>query len=547
MPNGLPLYTNIEILSMTDPGDVNHLISYLEPEYAADYAMKSILDSMEIKIPPLEHPRCQTVIIEKEYVDRDFASTYSRFYSHLFMDVPKRCIRVHFLSQPLGASDLIDLEEKDAYLGYTVVRPTKALPLGRTVISANVRDPNAEFVLTKAEYSVNLSGSRLKIEGAPFIQQDGRCAACASAALWMATNYLSRKYDLPTRSTVEITELAAGYDFTTSRLMPPHGLTVPQMMNALAAMGYSPQLYDHPYPKEAKRTIYSYVESRIPVILAISLQGGNHAVVAIGHTFRTPTDPELATIQVEGSGQVVTQYENSDWIPEFIIHDDQGGLYGRIRILKLEDYLLDDDDETVDTTKLPLPPGIKPAVSEVHCPIELEYPCLAPNPEHKQMANLYAIILPLPPGVSLLAEDARRKAFELLIFTNFLHNSPDLSNLVLRTYLTSSNEFKENLKRRPKMHEGLRAFYRGKPMSRHIWITEISTRELFDKERSDERLMFGEIIMDSAASPFTPGFITLHVPGYVMQMNPDDANFAPCLQKALQLPDDQPYPHEVRT
>jgi len=534
---------------MTDPDDFTRLISLLEPGYpAVDYAMKSILDSMEIKIPPLEHPRCQTVIIEKEYVDRDFASTYSRFYSHLFMDIHKRCIRVHFLSQPLGASDLIDLEGKsDAYLGYTVVRPTKALPLGRTVISANVRDPNAEFVLTKTEYSVNLSGSRLKIEGAPFIQQDGRCAACASAALWMATSYLSRKYDLPPKSTVEITELAAGYDFTTSRLMPPRGLTVPQMMSALSAMGYSPQLYDHPYPKEAKQTIYSYVESRIPVILAISLQYGNHAVVAIGNTFRTPTKPELAIIQVEDSEQVITQYENSDWIPEFIIHDDQGGLYGRTHIMKWEDYVLDDDDKTIDTTKLPLPPGIEPTVSEVHCPIKLEYPYLAPSLKQIQTANLFALIVPLPPGVSLLAEDARRKARELLILTNFLYNSPDLSNLVLRTYLTSSNEFKEKLKHKPQMHERLRAFYRGKPMSRHIWITEISTRELFDKERSDERLMLGEIIMDSAASPLTPSFITLHVPGYVMQMNPEDTKFVPCLQTALQLPGDQPYPHEVRT
>jgi len=97
------------------------------------------------------------------------------------------------------------------------------------------------------------------------------------------------------------------------------------------------------------------------------------------------------------------------------------------------------------------------------------------------------------------------------------------------------------------MPEWLRLFYRGKPMPRHIWVTEISTRELFDKERSNERLMLGEIVMDSAASPFTPSFVTLHVPGYVMHMNPEHTDFVPSLQTALQLPDDQPYTHAVRT
>ena len=131
MANGFQLYPNIEILSMSDPNDVARLISYLNPEYGVDYAMQSILDCLEIRIPPLERPRCQTTVIEREYVDRDFASCYTRFYSHLFMDIQKRCIRAHFFSEPLGASDLADLEAKgSAYLGYTVLRPTKALPLG---------------------------------------------------------------------------------------------------------------------------------------------------------------------------------------------------------------------------------------------------------------------------------------------------------------------------------------------------------------------------------------------------------------------------------
>ena len=309
---------------------------------------------------------------------------------------------------------------------------------------------------------------------------------------------------------------------------------------------YSPQLYDHPYPKEAKQTIYSYIESRIPVMLAISLGQGHHAIVVVGHQFLSPEAPEVISTLVEGTPQQVTYYENTDWIPQFIMHDDQGGLYGRVRILNYEDYLLENDDQRIDTTKLPLPPGVEPTVSEVHCPIELEYPHLAPSPDQKVLENLFAIIVPLPPGVSLLAEDARRKAFELLVLTNDLYGSPNLSNLILRTYLIPSNEFKESLKARPEMHRWLRSFYRGKLMPRYIWMTEISSKELFNKKTSNERLMIGEVIMDSAASPYTPSFITLHVPGYLMHMDATDTDFVQPLQSVLALSEDKPYPHLAR-
>lgn len=550
MTDPYTLYSNLEILDMTKSDHVKRLQSYLEPEYGSTHAVQSILFNMLGCNLNGSASRCKTVIVENEYFDREFSSCYGRFYYHLFQNISKKCKRLHFFAEPVHQSDLLDLEGKDSYLGFVVLRPISATPIGRTVLTPQVKPKDEEFILTQTMYGVNLSGSRLFAKGMPFIQQDGRVAACASAALWMATDYLSAKYKIVGKSSIEITELATGYDFSKSRSTPGRGLTIPQMLTALNGMGYSPQLYDHPWTKEAKQTIYRCVESRIPALLALSFKEGHHSIVTIGHTFHSPATPELNTEQITG-GQQFTYYDNVQWLPEFIIHDDQGGLYGRLKILQLDDFRLKDTKtgellDEIDTGKLPLPLGVEPNIHEVHCPIEVTFSYRDPNFPKTRIGNLFAVIVPMPPGVSLLAEDAARKAHELIIVANYLYDSPNLSEIVLRTYLISSNDYKESLKYRTDMPLWLRQFYRGKPMSRNIWITEISCKDLFDKRKPEDRKMFGEILLDSAASPYTPSFLALHVPGYIMTMNPEDTDYENALFRARNIPDDHPYSHSIR-
>jgi len=202
--------------------------------------------------------------------------------------------------------------------------------------------------------------------------------------------------------------------------------------------------------------------------------------------------------------------------------------------------------DEIDTGKLPLPLGVEPNIHEVHCPIEVTFSYCDPNFPKTRIGNLFAIIVPMPPGVSLLSEDAARKAHELLIVANYLYDSPNLSEIILRTYLDSSNNYKESLKYRADMPMWLRQFYRGKPMSKNIWITEISCKDLFDKPKLEDRRMIGEILMDSAASPYTPSFLALHVPGYIMTMIPEDTDYVDALVRALNIPDDHPYSHSSR-
>ncbi|HHD16657.1 MAG TPA: hypothetical protein ENK47_08115 [Euryarchaeota archaeon] len=79
----------------------------------------------------------ESVIIEEEYIDKDFLIDYSHFYSRSFDDVPKKATRVHFFSSKISKEtffswmdDISELESfveengpvEDSYLGFIVIK-----------------------------------------------------------------------------------------------------------------------------------------------------------------------------------------------------------------------------------------------------------------------------------------------------------------------------------------------------------------------------------------------------------------------------------------
>lgn len=89
---------------------------------------------------------CRTVILEAEYVDRDYAEGYGQLYGRAFRDFERKCYRLHFFSETLQVHDfrissLISEEGRNAlrkieecYLGFSVMRPSCPDTIGRTVI-----------------------------------------------------------------------------------------------------------------------------------------------------------------------------------------------------------------------------------------------------------------------------------------------------------------------------------------------------------------------------------------------------------------------------
>jgi hypothetical protein len=148
---------------------------------------------------------CRTVILEAEYVDRDYAEGYGQLYGRAFRHFERQCYRLHFFSETLRdvdfhISSLISEEGHNAlrkleecYLGFSVIRPSCPDTIGRTIILPPKSLGKTCFALSRGDYSLNLAGLPLKANGVPFMEQDGMVGACASAAMWIAHRSLSHK------------------------------------------------------------------------------------------------------------------------------------------------------------------------------------------------------------------------------------------------------------------------------------------------------------------------------------------------------------------
>lgn len=82
----------------------------------------------------------QTAVVEHRYLDGDYRSEHSRFYSTTFRRYPSVAHRLHFFRGALppgwdvsaGAYDFSGLA--DSYLGYSVMRPLAGARVGRTML-----------------------------------------------------------------------------------------------------------------------------------------------------------------------------------------------------------------------------------------------------------------------------------------------------------------------------------------------------------------------------------------------------------------------------
>lgn len=68
---------------------------------------------------------CRTVVVEHRYVDVDYRSEYSNFWSLKFDARSAFTRRLHFFSEDLDEEKLHLLDEGCGYLGYAVIRPVE--------------------------------------------------------------------------------------------------------------------------------------------------------------------------------------------------------------------------------------------------------------------------------------------------------------------------------------------------------------------------------------------------------------------------------------
>lgn len=290
-----------------------------------------------------------TVIIkEPKYFDRDYLAEFAAFYSVSSKGYPNICERLHFfcddikrrtLTSASGGNNHTLKRLQDSYLGFIVLRPIPAAPLGRTVLKwlpDKFEATTPRVVEPSREYHVHIAGITLSIYGLAWQQQDTGVGACATVSLW--TMFHSSAFDdyhaIPT--TAEITRDAHKKLSSGTRLFPSKGLNILQIYEAIKERDMVPLIIEGDvkdisgvtvgFSKDRfASTCASFIRSAYPVLIIGNLVSNNnryhHAICGVG--FRScipvPADPDIPDL------------EDSN-VEILYIHDDNLGPNVRFKI-----------------------------------------------------------------------------------------------------------------------------------------------------------------------------------------------------------------------
>lgn len=310
------------------------------PEYAA------VPDQVRYLGSYLADPEMgtQTMLIERPYIDRHFLSEYQAYYATSLRDFPRQTTRLHVFSEPIsidsliarlssteGAADRFELSEElqASYIGFIVLRPLPAAPVGRTVLRWYRNRDARTFGPQPPPHRVHILGLTLKAYGVQFHQQDRAVGACATAAVWCALAAVMRRDGGRSPTPLAITE-TANRSLPAGRAFPAvGGLTLEQMIGAMNAAGYSPDVIKPDGdPSIFKLQLMTYLRSGIPVVLQVrdeeAVEG--HAVTVVG--FRSADEEHGAPlIEYQFSGSHALR---APGMTRLYVHDDRLGPYARM-------------------------------------------------------------------------------------------------------------------------------------------------------------------------------------------------------------------------
>lgn len=446
------------------------------------YAPQGLNEPLERIIQIAEDHGVQSVVVELRYIDIDFRSEHSHFYSTTFRRYPSVCHRLHFFAAHVKAdlSNLSELEDDpDVYKGYSIMRPLPSSPVGRTMI-APPEDLLEDAILCSATDVVHLWGRRFKITAMPFVSQDAQYLRCAHACLWMTLYHGSLAHDLPRRLPHDIHEAATGGQVF-GRQLPSDGLSPAQVLQALYQMNMAGGHIELPETREKSReldpdSLYGilcrYVNSNMPPIVYSPV----HAWIVVGYL-------------KEGEGpshDLITLYR----------HDDRKGPY-----LKVDSPFAKEGEED---DYLPWRSVIPPLPQKVYM-----------TGERAETVGEYRIFEAV--------YSWKVKGHDVLGVKedNLVRQAIEEGRLSLRTYAMRSYVFKEGNSDRgvpPLIADA----YQLAHCPRWIWVVEAIDRKLSDARHP---AVIGEVIIDATASDVgdvaDPVAIAVHVGGEARIFSPD--------------------------
>jgi hypothetical protein len=290
----------------------------------------------------------QSIIVENDYIDRDFLEDFAGYYVRCFGDYKRKCTRLHFFKRGLTSAtfeelissqlvqDQIQAMQAD-YLGFVVVKPLPQTVVGRTCLATYPEDQHRYYPITR-RYESNVFGFPLAVNTLAFQEQDSVTAACATSALWSVFHGTGILFHHPIPSPVEITRAANAVLPMENRSLPSGGLTAMQMAHAIRSVGLEPFPIGARNEYLLRAAVYAYLRGRIPVLLGCDLFDttsptpelrGKHAVAVTGFSIANANPSPLSQWQ-----NVKPLYAGfllrASQIDKLYTHDDQVGPFARM-------------------------------------------------------------------------------------------------------------------------------------------------------------------------------------------------------------------------
>lgn len=297
------------------------------------------------------------VVAERDYINKDYLTDYSLYYSSCFSEYDKVCVRLHFFTFSgnletfkqyfiefiMSSSERPEFCTKN-YLGYIVVKPTPNNFIGFTLLrDLNFNVGNKCYSSNRhywgeKEYSIHIFGKLITLRTLAFQEQDKNVAACATIAIWCMFQCAAEDYYVILRSPIQITYESGITANDGSRLIPNKGLSIIQMAGAITKNNMATEARDVEDFAEAKATvfsktfndylkklIYAYSPIRLPVILAIKDENGILHAITINGFFEDNTDFASSGRFLKIFNRKGEVYWNSSRISKVYVHDDQCG------------------------------------------------------------------------------------------------------------------------------------------------------------------------------------------------------------------------------
>ncbi len=347
----------------------------------------------------------KTVIVEHQYIDRNFIEDYCGHYARCFNDYPKKCDRIHIFSNVFDEEDLKaaaigkDQTKREAicnnYLGFIIIRPVPGAHFGKVCLRTYPHEEgkNRLFPILK-KYEVHFLGLTLSVDTVAFQEQDNVISACATSALWSALHGIRGINPNAVSSPFQITRNARRvFIESPSTNVLEKGLFPSQMAAAITDEGYEPVLSGVVSKSYLKAVIRAYENVGLPVILGMTLAHedeeywrnvkhenpvlGQHAVTVTGYRLsqKSPVAFPYEILGDERAGYS-NLYMLSSCIDELYVHDDQIGPFSSMldrneywpRFETRWNYYIDPEDK-VDAT-------VQTLIIPCHKKIRIRYPLI---------------------------------------------------------------------------------------------------------------------------------------------------------------------------